>query len=181
MQLWDKVQVYTCLWRWGAGVDTCVFGGGLCTVAVHLCRACYAVCTSARGCTLLHLCVCVCTRPPHNCVYTASSLTIRSTLSIHTYCTYVHPSLLPSLPTLLPSFPSLLHSLHPPLPPSLPPPLPDSQILVCAPSNIAVDQLTEKIDRTGLKVVRLCAKSRESIDSPVARLSLHKQIRNNDG
>ena len=56
-----------------------------------------------------------------------------------------------------------------------------SQILVCAPSNIAVDQLTEKIDRTGLKVVRLCAKSRESIDSPVARLSLHKQIRNNDG
>ena len=27
-----------------------------------------------------------------------------------------------------------------------------SQVLVCAPSNIAVDQLTEKIHKTGLKV-----------------------------
>ncbi|KAG7247118.1 hypothetical protein CRUP_024580, partial [Coryphaenoides rupestris] len=40
-------------------------------------------------------------------------------------------------------------------------------VLVCAPSNIAVDQLTEKIHQTGLKVVRLCAKSREAIDSPL--------------
>ena len=30
--------------------------------------------------------------------------------------------------------------------------LPCSQVLVCAPSNIAVDQLTEKIHKTGLKV-----------------------------
>ncbi|OWF39025.1 Regulator of nonsense transcripts 1 [Mizuhopecten yessoensis] len=52
------------------------------------------------------------------------------------------------------------------------------QVLVCAPSNIAVDQLTEKIHRTGLKVVRLCAKSREAIESPVSFLSLHNQIRN---
>ncbi|XP_071965805.1 regulator of nonsense transcripts 1-like [Antedon mediterranea] len=51
------------------------------------------------------------------------------------------------------------------------------QVLVCAPSNIAVDQLTEKIHKTGLKVVRLCAKSREAIDSPVAFLALHNQIR----
>ncbi len=51
-------------------------------------------------------------------------------------------------------------------------------ILVCAPSNTAVDQLTEKIERTGLKVVRLCAKSREAIDSPVAHLALHNQIKN---
>ena len=51
-----------------------------------------------------------------------------------------------------------------------------SQILVCAPSNIAVDQLTEKIHRTGLKVVRLCAKSREAIDSPVSFLALHHQV-----
>ncbi|XP_046350559.1 regulator of nonsense transcripts 1-like [Haliotis rufescens] len=51
-------------------------------------------------------------------------------------------------------------------------------VLVCAPSNIAVDQLTEKIHRTGLKVVRLCAKSREAIDSPVSFLALHNQIRN---
>ena len=51
-------------------------------------------------------------------------------------------------------------------------------ILVCAPSNTAVDQLTEKIEKTGLKVVRLCAKSREAIDSPVSHLALHNQIRN---
>lgn len=54
------------------------------------------------------------------------------------------------------------------------------QVLVCAPSNIAVDQLTEKIHKTGLKVVRLCAKSREAIDSPVAFLALHNQVRNMD-
>ena len=29
--------------------------------------------------------------------------------------------------------------------------------------NISVDQLTEKVERTGLKIVRLCAKSREAI------------------
>lgn len=51
-------------------------------------------------------------------------------------------------------------------------------VFVCAPSNIAVDQLTEKIHKTGLKVVRLCAKSREAIDSPVSFLALHNQIRN---
>ncbi|KAL4227542.1 ATP-dependent helicase NAM7 [Mactra antiquata] len=56
----------------------------------------------------------------------------------------------------------------------------NGQILVCAPSNIAVDQLTEKIHKTGLKVVRLCAKSREAIESPVAFLALHNQIRNMD-
>lgn len=51
---------------------------------------------------------------------------------------------------------------------------------MCAPSNIAVDQLTEKIDKTGLKVVRLCAKSREAIESPVSFLALHNQISNMD-
>ena len=51
-------------------------------------------------------------------------------------------------------------------------------VLVCAPSNTAVDQLTEKVHRTGLKVVRVCAKSREAIDSPVSNLALHNQIRN---
>ena len=53
-----------------------------------------------------------------------------------------------------------------------------SQILVCAPSNIAVDQLAEKINMTGLKVVRLCAKSREAIASNVEHLTLHYQIQN---
>lgn len=35
------------------------------------------------------------------------------------------------------------------------------KILVCAPSNVAVDHLTEKIAAVGLKVVRLEARSRE--------------------
>ncbi|KAG4065353.1 hypothetical protein HA402_012298 [Bradysia odoriphaga] len=51
-------------------------------------------------------------------------------------------------------------------------------VLVCAPSNTAVDQLTEKIHQTDLKVVRVCAKSREAIDSPVSFLALHNQIKN---
>ena len=50
-------------------------------------------------------------------------------------------------------------------------------ILVCAPSNTAVDQLTAKIHQTGLKVVRLCAKSREGLESNISFLSLHNQIR----
>lgn len=54
-------------------------------------------------------------------------------------------------------------------------------VLVCAPSNIAVDQLTEKIHLTGLKVVRLCAKSREAISSPVSFLALHNQLRSMTG
>jgi regulator of nonsense transcripts 1 len=53
-------------------------------------------------------------------------------------------------------------------------------VLVCAPSNVAVDQLTEKIHRTGLKVVRVCAKSREALDSSVDFLTLHKQVLNNE-
>lgn len=54
------------------------------------------------------------------------------------------------------------------------------QVLVCAPSNVAVDQLTEKIHKTGLKVVRLSAKSREDVESQVSFLSLHEQVRLND-
>ncbi|CAH8460016.1 unnamed protein product [Heterobilharzia americana] len=55
------------------------------------------------------------------------------------------------------------------------------KVLVVAPSNTAVDQLCEKIDRTGLKVVRLCAKSREALASPVSRLMLHIQAQNVKG
>ena len=51
------------------------------------------------------------------------------------------------------------------------------KVLVCAPSNIAVDQLTEKITATGVKVVRMAARSRESISTNVDYLSLHEQIR----
>jgi len=54
------------------------------------------------------------------------------------------------------------------------------QTLVCAPSNVAVDQLTEKIHRTGLRVVRFCAKSRETVESRVDYLTLHYQVRHLD-
>lgn len=50
------------------------------------------------------------------------------------------------------------------------------QVLVCSPSNIAVDQLAERIHKTGLKVVRLCARSRENLDTSVEFLTLHKQL-----
>ncbi|PHH54451.1 Regulator of nonsense transcripts 1 -like protein [Ceratocystis fimbriata CBS 114723] len=50
-------------------------------------------------------------------------------------------------------------------------------VLVCAPSNVAVDQLCERISLTGLKVVRLTAKSREDVESSVNHLSLHEQVR----
>lgn len=55
-----------------------------------------------------------------------------------------------------------------------------SAVLVCAPSNVAVDQLCERIHLTGLKVVRVTAKSREDVESPVGFLSLHEQVRMND-
>ena len=54
------------------------------------------------------------------------------------------------------------------------------QVLVCAPSNVAVDQLCERIHLTGLKTVRLTAKSREDVESRVSFLSLHEQVRMND-
>ncbi|KAJ3125921.1 ATP-dependent helicase NAM7 [Nowakowskiella sp. JEL0407] len=54
------------------------------------------------------------------------------------------------------------------------------QVLVCAPSNVAVDHLTEKIHQTGLKTVRVTSKARETIDSAVSFLSLYNQVRNND-
>ena len=51
-----------------------------------------------------------------------------------------------------------------------------SQVLVCAPSNVAVDHLTEKIALTGLKVVRLASKSRESVLSSIDHLALHQMV-----
>jgi regulator of nonsense transcripts 1 len=51
------------------------------------------------------------------------------------------------------------------------------QILVCAPSNTACDHLTEKLHLTGLKVVRVTAKSREDVASSVDFLTLHAQIK----
>ncbi|GLJ22633.1 hypothetical protein SUGI_0425960 [Cryptomeria japonica] len=54
------------------------------------------------------------------------------------------------------------------------------QVLVCAPSNVVVDQLVEKISATSLTIVSLCAKSREAISSPVKHLTLHYQVRDLD-
>lgn len=45
--------------------------------------------------------------------------------------------------------------------------------MVCAPSNIVVDQLARKIDVTGVKVVRLCSRTRETMSSDVEYLTLH--------
>ncbi len=50
------------------------------------------------------------------------------------------------------------------------------KVLVVAPSNTAVDQLCEKINRTGLNVVRVCARSREHLESPVSHLMLHTKM-----
>ncbi|KAI6230867.1 Regulator of nonsense transcripts 1 [Aphelenchoides fujianensis] len=51
------------------------------------------------------------------------------------------------------------------------------QVLVCSPSNIAADQLAEKLHLTGLKVVRFCAKGRETVESSVGFLALHNQLK----
>ncbi|CAB3407987.1 unnamed protein product [Caenorhabditis bovis] len=51
------------------------------------------------------------------------------------------------------------------------------QVLVCAPSNIAVDHLAEKIHKTGLKVVRLTAQSREDSESTIEFLTLRAQLK----
>lgn len=50
------------------------------------------------------------------------------------------------------------------------------KVLVCAPSNVAVDHLAHKLDTIGIKVVRLTARSREDVDSSVSDLALHKQM-----
>ena len=47
---------------------------------------------------------------------------------------------------------------------------------MAAPSNVAVDQLAAKVAATGLKVVRLVAKSREGVASSVETLTLHSQV-----
>jgi regulator of nonsense transcripts 1 len=52
------------------------------------------------------------------------------------------------------------------------------QVLVSAPSNVAVDQLAKKISQTGLKVVRLTAKATETLESSVKHLRLQYQVSN---
>lgn len=54
------------------------------------------------------------------------------------------------------------------------------QVLVTAPSNIAVDHLAERISLTGLRVVRMLSKTREEVGSSVENLTLQYQIQNLD-
>lgn len=56
---------------------------------------------------------------------------------------------------------------------------PNKKILVCAPSNVAVDHLTSKLSQLGLKVVRLMARSRDDVDSSVSDFSLDNLIKKN--
>ena len=49
----------------------------------------------------------------------------------------------------------------------------NEKILVCSSSNTAVDNITERISKTGINVVKVCSRIRESIQSPVDHLSLH--------
>lgn len=51
------------------------------------------------------------------------------------------------------------------------------KILVVAPSNTAVDQLTLKIHKTGLRVLRVMSRRRECGQSDVGFLSLHENLR----
>lgn len=51
-------------------------------------------------------------------------------------------------------------------------------ILVCAPSNVATDQLTEKIHSAGLRVLRITAKNREALESSVTSLTIIEQAKN---
>ena len=51
------------------------------------------------------------------------------------------------------------------------------RILVCASSNVAVDHLCEKINKTGLRVVRLMAKWRESMPTTMTFPTMREQIK----
>lgn len=50
------------------------------------------------------------------------------------------------------------------------------KILVCAPLNVAVDHLAEKLHLVGIKVLRVTSKSREDVDLLVLELALHRQV-----
>lgn len=49
------------------------------------------------------------------------------------------------------------------------------RILVCTPSNVAADEICNRIRMTGVNVVRLMALSKEDMPSPVEELCVHVQ------
>jgi len=51
------------------------------------------------------------------------------------------------------------------------------RVLVCAPSNVAVNHLAEKIAQTGLRVVRVLSFSRENTATSADRFMLHNLVR----
>ncbi|KAK2954668.1 putative Regulator of nonsense transcripts 1 like protein [Blattamonas nauphoetae] len=61
-------------------------------------------------------------------------------------------------------------------PHQLPESAPKLKVLVCAPSNVAVDHLCDKLIKTKLRVVRMVAKSREEISTNVEKCTLHYSI-----
>lgn len=72
----------------------------------------------------------------------------------------------------------LVNTRSPPLAPNAGP-----KVLLCAPSNIACDQLAAKVSRCGVAVVRLCSKSYESrlVDADVSKLALHNLVQTMPG
>jgi len=50
-------------------------------------------------------------------------------------------------------------------------------ILICAPSNIAVNNLTEKVSETGVRVTRVFAATLHDIKTPVSHIGLHNKIK----
>lgn len=54
---------------------------------------------------------------------------------------------------------------------------PTEKILVCAPSNEAVDRITQLLHACRLNIVRLCSKGREKIETKIEEISFHHKIR----
>ena len=52
-------------------------------------------------------------------------------------------------------------------------------VLVCAPTNIAADNICDQINKTGVEVVRLYSKKREAQETKISHLALHNKILKN--
>ncbi|OMJ71612.1 hypothetical protein SteCoe_30132 [Stentor coeruleus] len=53
----------------------------------------------------------------------------------------------------------------------------DSKILVCSSSNVAVDNVVERIAKTGVKVIKICSRLREKIPSLIDAYCLHTKLK----